>query len=146
MKAVIESIREYFDKCPLLDENARLNLDYIGVEDDIEYGIYSEPTNPVIKRYVDGGELRQHTFVFVTKTLMSSSYVQQLENIAFFDKFIEWVENQNRLKNLPILDENREPQRIDILTNGFLIANEQGKAQYQIQMNLIYKEEKQYGR
>lgn len=140
MKTVIESIRDYFDKCPLLDANARLNIDYLGLE-VVEYGIYTEPTNPVIKKYVDGAELRQHTFTFTTRNYLTSDYVEQLDNAAFFDKLIQWIETNSKQKNLPVLEGNREPQRLEILTNGYLIASEGGKAQYQIQMRLVYKEE-----
>ena len=140
IKTVIESIREYFDKCPLLKVDAKLNLDYLGLE-EVEYGIYSEPVNPLIKRYVDGDELKQHTFVFAVKNLMSDSYITQLENISFFDKFIQWIEENNKQRNLPKLEGKRQAQRLEILTNGYLIAQDEGKAQYQIQMRLIYKEE-----
>lgn len=140
IKTVIESIREYFDNCPLLKADAKLNLDYLGLE-EVEYGIYSEPVNPLIKRYVDGDELKQHTFVFAVKNLMSDSYITQLENISFFDKFIQWIEENNKQRNLPKLEGKRQAQRLEILTNGYLIAQDEGKAQYQIQMRLIYKEE-----
>ena len=140
IKTVIESIREYFDKCPLLKADAKLNLDYLGLE-EVEYGIYSEPVNPVIKKYVDGDELKQHTFVFAVKNLMSDSYITQLENISFFDRFIQWVEQNNKQRKLLQLEGKRQAQRLEILTNGYLIAQDEGKAQYQIQMRLIYKEE-----
>ncbi len=140
IKTVIESIREYFDNCPLLKADAKLNLDYLGLE-EVEYGIYSEPVNPIIKKYVDGDELKQHTFVFAVKNLMSDSYITQLENISFFDRFIQWVEQNNKQRKLPQLEGKRQAQRLEILTNGYLIAQDEGKAQYQIQMRLIYKEE-----
>lgn len=140
IKTVIESIREYFDNCPLLKADAKLNLDYLGLE-EVEYAIYSEPVNPIIKKYVDGDELKQHTFVFAVKNLMSDSYITQLENISFFDRFIQWVEQNNKKRKLPQLEGKRQAQRLEILTNGYLIAQDEGKAQYQIQMRLIYKEE-----
>ena len=141
MKTPIESIRDYFDTCPILDEKARLHLDYLGLE-PIEYAIYTEPTDPVIKKYVDGGELRQHTFIFAIRNPMSSAYVTQLENIAFFDRLIQWIEQNSREKILPKLEgNNRESQRLEILSNGYLMATENGQAQYQIQMRLVYKEE-----
>ena len=72
---------------------------------------------------------------------MSDSYVTQLENISFFDRFIEWIEENNKQRKLPKLEGKRQAQRLEILTNGYLIAQDEGKAQYQIQMRLIYKEE-----
>lgn len=140
MKTVIESIRDYFDKCELLRPDARINLNYLGLEVP-EYGIYTEPTDPIIKRYVDGAELRQHIFIFTTRNVLSSDYATQLENVAFFDKLIQWIETNNKNKVLPELEGNRQSQRLDILTNGYLMSSEGGKSQYQIQMRLVYKEE-----
>ena len=62
---ISEAIRSYFDKCPLLDSNARINIDYMG-GNAIEYGIYSEPINPIYKKYADGGTVKQFGFTFTT--------------------------------------------------------------------------------
>ena len=70
----IEAIRKYFDKCPLLDENARINVDYIGNE-AVEYAIYSEPINPIYKEYVDGGKIKQFGFTFTTINYLSLIHI-----------------------------------------------------------------------
>lgn len=134
---IIESIREYFKKCPLLDEEARISVDYIGV-DAIEYAIYSEPIDPIYKKYVDGGSLKQFGFTFTTISFYSAEIMQQLENSHFFEDFQKWIEENN--KNY-ILPEIEGAIRIDILSNGFLLDAGSDKAKYQIQLKLIYKED-----
>lgn len=139
MKAIIESIRDYFLECPYLEDEARLNVDFLG-DDPIEYGIYSEPSNQLIKKYVDGDELKQFNFIFTTRTEMSGDLVTQLENSAFFDKLIEWVYLQNKNKNYPKIERNRHPIKIEILSNGYVSSSSADTAVYQIQMSLRYME------
>ncbi len=133
----IEAIRKYFDKCPLLDEEARINIDYIGNE-VVEYAIYSEPINPIYKEYVDGGKIKQFGFTFTTINYYSAEILQQLENSNFFEDFQKWIEDNN--KNY-ILPQVKGAIKIEILTNGFLLDAEADKAKYQIQLKLIYKED-----
>ena len=139
MKAIIESIRDYFLNCPYLEDEARLNIDFLG-DDPIEYGIYSEPSNQLIKRYVDGDELKQFNFIFTTRTAMSGDLVTQLENSAFFDKLIDWVYQQNKNKNYPKIEGNRHPIKLEILSNGYVSSSNVDTAVYQIQMSLRYME------
>lgn len=133
----IEAIREYFNKCPVLDDEARINIDYIGNE-VIEYAIYSEPISPIYKEYVDGGTIKQFGFTFTTINFYSAELLQQLENSSFFEDFQAWIEENNKNHNLPLV---KGAIRIEILTNGFLLDAEADKAKYQIQLKLIYKED-----
>lgn len=139
MKSIIESIREYFLKCPYLADDVRLNIDFLG-DKALEYGIYTEPINPVIKTYVDGDVLKQFSFIFTTRNEMSGDLVTQLENSAFFDNLIEWIEEQNYNKIFPDLDGDRYPTKLEIVTNGYLSSADVGSSQYQIQMRLVYME------
>lgn len=139
MKSIIESVREYFLDCPYLEDDVRLNIDFLG-DKPLEYGIYSEPINPTIKRYVDGDELKQFAFIFTTRNHMSGDLVTQLENSAFFDDLIEWIQEQNYKKVFPKLEGDRHPTKLEIVTNGYLSSADTGSSQYQIQMRLVYME------
>ena len=139
MKSIIESVREYFLDCPYLEDDVRLNIDFIG-DQPLEYGIYSEPISPTIKKYVDGDELKQFGFIFTTRNYMSGDLVTQLENSAFFDNLIEWIQEQNNKEIYPDLEGERYPTKLEIVTNGYLSSAETGSSQYQIQMKLVYME------
>ncbi|MFO3716121.1 hypothetical protein [Anaerococcus cruorum] len=139
MKSIIESIRDYFLTCPYLKDDARLNIDFLG-DDYIEYGIYTEPTVPVLKKYVDGDELKQFNFIFAIRSPMSGDLITQLENSAFFDNLIEWVQLQNKNKNFPEIEGNRYPIKMEINNNGYISSNNTDNAVYQIQMSLKYME------
>lgn len=139
MKSIIESIREYFLDCPYLEDDVRLSVDFLG-DQPLEYGIYSEPISPTIKKYVDGDELKQFGFIFTTRNYMSGDLVTQLENSAFFDDLIEWIQEQNHKEIYPDLEGERYPTKLEIVTNGYLSSAETGSSQYQIQMRLVYME------
>ena len=134
---VIEKVRDYFDRCPLLDEKARIHVDYIGVE-AIEYGIYSEPIEPWYKKYVDGGGIRQYGFTFTTINYYSPELMQQLDNSGFYEAFVRWVEENNEKGVLPDVE---GAIRIEVLTNGFLLDAQTDRAKYQIQLKLLYRED-----
>ena len=75
---IINSIRKFMLECPHLDEFAKgINVDYL--DDEIaSYSIEEVPTNPIIKRYVDGSSVRQFEFIFASR----ESYGQEvLQNI-----------------------------------------------------------------
>lgn len=134
---IIEEIRNYFDLCPLLDSEARINIDYIGL-DNVEYAIYSEPIEPVFKRFVDGGKIKQYGFTFTTISSYSPELITQIENSGFFEQFSDWIEKNN---NADILPNVPGAIKIMVLTNGFLLDADGEKAKYQIQLKLIYKED-----
>ena len=137
---IIDKIREYFLQCPLLDELARLNVDYLGVE-PVEYTIDSQPTAPIIKQYTDGGTTKQYTFVFGSREYYGADVLQNIENSGFFEKFAEWVEEQSKKGNLPELEGNKQAISMEVLTSGYLFSASEDNARYQIQMRLIYYEE-----
>ena len=139
MKPIIESIRDYFLDCPYLEDEARLNIDFLG-DDPIEYGIYSEPSLTTIKKYVDGDELKQFNFVFATQTTMTGDLVTQLENRSFFDGLIEWIWQQNKNKNYPSLEGKRYSIKMEVVNNGYISTANATNAVYQIQMSLKYME------
>lgn len=137
---IIEKIRDYFLDCPLLDELARLNVDYLGV-DPTQYTIDSVPTTSIVKSYVDGGALKQYVFVFGSREYYGADVLQNLENSGFYERFSSWIEEQNELSNLPKLSNGRNSEKLEVLTSGYLFDASEDNARYQLQCRLIYYED-----
>jgi len=137
---IIDSIRTYFLDCPLLENFAKLNVDFLGI-DPTEYTIDSQPTSPVIKRYADGGTLKQYIFVFGSREYYGPDTLQNLENSGFYEQFSDWVEQQSNMGNLPKLSGNRRPLFMEVLTTGYLFDASEDNARYQIQCRLVYYED-----
>ena len=138
--SIIESIREYMSRCPLLSEG-NINVDFLGSE-NIEYSIETVPCEPVIKYYVGGASLRQYEFIIASREFYSTDVVQNIQNSAFYEKLAEWIEEKSRNKILPVLEnEKQSAQKLEILTHGALISEDAKTAVYQIQLRLIYIQE-----
>lgn len=140
-ESIIKSLEEYFLKCDMLKDGC-LRVDYMG-EKPIEYAIEVLPCDPILKKYIGGDTVRQYLFAFGSKEFYSQERQQNIENSAFYERFAEWVENQNESGNLPILPENMEAQDLQVISSGYLYgASNQNAARYQIQLRLKYYQKK----
>ena len=133
---IIESIRNYLLTCPLLNDS-RVNIDWLGAE-TAEYSIDGSPVNPIVKRYADGGTVRQFNFVFSSVEAYGQDVLNNIENSGFYEDFAEWLEKQNKAQSLPKMDNGRKAISIEALNTGYLFENTADRARYQIQCRLLY--------
>lgn len=141
---VIESIRNFIKKCPYLEEfegAIRIGIDYLS-NDTTTYSIEKVPCNPIIKKYVDGSCKKQELFIFTSRESYGQDVFNNLENINFYEKFAEWIEEMNIKGELPLLDNKKEAEKLEVTSNGYAFQTDVDKAQYQIQLRLIYIEER----
>lgn len=134
---ILDGIREYFLSCNFLKDGV-LNVDYL--PHDVGYSMEPMPTEPIIKKYVDGGALKQFQFLFCSREPWGNDTITNIENNGFYEELSQWIENNNIKRFLPNLGNAREPQRIEVLTSGYLMGNTEDTAIYQIQLRLIYYE------
>lgn len=139
MSSVIEYIRNQIMKCPLLEGDA-VNVDYIG--ESMTYSIDALPCNPVLDKYVDGGEKKQFQFAFTSKEQYDEDSRVNIENSSFFEKFEEWLGKLGNWKNpFPEMDGKKTPVRFEVLNKGYLYDVEEVYAQYRIECRFIYEQE-----
>ena len=113
-------------------------IDYLGSKAG-EYTIDLIPGESIVKRYADGGSIRKLIFVFASKEYYGSDVRTNIENSGFYERFSNWVEEQNAIDNLPNID---GIQGVNCLTCGYLFdVDGADMAKYQIQMELIYYRE-----
>lgn len=136
VKSKIELIKVWLEKCTFLN-GGKINVDYLK-EDIGNYSIDQTPSNPVVKTYTDGEKLKQITFDFSVQAPISSKAIINLANSKFCEDFMKWVEEQNKLGNLPEINGIRE---IICTSPGYLLQKTETTAVYIIQMNCQYDEE-----
>ncbi|SHI01441.1 hypothetical protein SAMN02745196_02345 [Clostridium collagenovorans DSM 3089] len=102
------------------------------------YFIAELPSEPIIKNYLDGSTLRQFVFVLASKETYGPEIAQELDKSQFYEKFVKWLENQNKDGILPVLDDGREARSIQAITTGHTFNIDINKARYQIQCKLTY--------
>lgn len=140
--SIIESIRDYIMACPHLGELAKVNVDFLP-EDPATYSIEQTPSEPVVKKYLDGTTDRQITFVFACRMFYSDELINNINNSGFFEKFQDWLFNNSEEGILPELDDGLIPDRIEAISSGYLydISGDLSNARYQIQCRLLYEKE-----
>ena len=137
---IIKALRDYIRTCPHLDafNNAiKVNVNYL--EPDVDtYSIEEVPIEPIIKRYVNGDSVRQYAFIFTSREPYGVDVLQNIDNSGFYEKFADWIENQNNNEILPLLDNGLEPLEIKVTSTGYAFAVTEDTAQFQIQLKLKY--------
>lgn len=134
--SMMEAIRDYICTCPCL-KDGKIRVDYLG-DSAREYTIDSVPTSEIVKTYVDGGTLRQLTFIFASREPYGSEARKNLENNGFYEDFATWLEEQDAAGIYPDLGLDKIPQRIQALTCGYMFDGNTDNARYQIQCRLVY--------
>ncbi len=130
----MEAIKEWIETCPYLN-NGKLNVDYLG-DKVYSYSIDKTPTQPRMQKFVDGfGGKYQMTFDFTIQLPLSPVIIDNLTNSQFGEDFIEWVETENRLRNLPNID---GAFSIECTSPNYVLQKKETQAIYIIQMNFTY--------
>lgn len=137
--SIIEAITEFIGSCPLLEDGV-LRVDAMG-ENAIEYTVETGIFDPLLKRYVNGDEYRQYQFNFGSREYYSMDRIQNIQNSSFYEKFADWIDEQNRIGNVPDLPEHCYAEEIEVLSNGYMFDGSMRNARYQIQLRLLYQKE-----
>lgn len=135
-KSKMEKIKEFIETCSLLDGD-KINVDYL--KDEVySYSIDRTPTQPKVTKFIDGcGAKKQITFDFTVTAPISSKVVTNLANSKFGEDFVEWIETQQRIRNLPDID---GAFSIECTSPSYILQKTQTTAIYIIQMNFTYYE------
>lgn len=137
---IIDALKEYFEKECSLVSGKRLNVNCLDSKPH-SCTIEPTPTEMVVKKYSDGGSLRQYAFVFATREYFDNDMQENLATAMFYEKFALWIEKQNEDGCFPKLEDGLTPVCFEILSTGYLYKIDEPKARYQIQMRLIYEKE-----
>lgn len=145
MKRIIESIREYIDTFESLKKITDLNIEYRPTN-EIHYLVEEIPMemDGIINEDIVGNTTRVYQFALITMFKYDERIKSDIENSAFFDDFQEWVEQNNKNKILPVLEDDRlSSMKIETLTTPYLIWDEvaMSKAKYMVKCQLIYEKE-----
>lgn len=143
MSSIINAVREYISTCPYLEEGRILGVDRLGA-DPIEYTIDTVPCEPIIKEYTGGSTERQFEFIFGSCEKYGQDILQNIFNSEFYEKFADWIERNNWNRIYPDLGEFRTVNKIEILTNGSAFEVGSNTSRYQIQMRIVYFQDRRY--
>lgn len=132
-KAKMELIKEFLETCPLL-KKGKVNLDYIK-EKPQSYSIDETPVTPELNKFPDGGRRLQIQFDFSIQA--SFSVLENIKNSKFCDDFTSWIYKQNKINNLPKID---NICWIICTGRGTILQTTEKTAIYVIPMQVAYDE------
>ena len=134
MASKMEKIKKWIETCPLLEGN-KINVDYL--DDDVySYSIDKTPTQPQVEKFIDGiGGKYQITFDFTVQLPLSPDVIDNLTNSQFGEDFMEWIDTQNMLENLPDID---GAFSIECTSPNYVLQKQDTIVMYIIQMNFTY--------
>ncbi|MDU7363036.1 chloramphenicol resistance protein [Clostridium sp.] len=142
---IIDALRDYIRNCPHLDtfNNAiKVNVNYLEGNPDT-YSIEEVPINPIVRKYVNGDSIRQYAFIFTSREPYGIDVLQNIDNSGFYEKFADWIENNNDKGIFPLLDNGLETLAIEVTSTGYAFAVTEDTAQFQIQLRLKYLKRKE---
>lgn len=135
---MINAIRNYLLTYDYFEKNdSFINVNFL----DVDIGSFSlvpVPTQPLIKKYIDGSSIKQFEFALTSKNTFSEDYAKNIENCGFYLDFENWIDKNNDLGIYPELPEGMEARKIETTTNGILINNETSECIYEITLKLKY--------
>ncbi len=134
---IAESVRSFLKTCPAL-EDGRLNVDFLP-EEAASRSVDVTPAAPVLKRYIDGSTLRQFSFALAARALYGEEIRQQLDNLALFESFSDWLDQKNRARCFPDLGSGRRVTGLEVTNSGHVSAPGVNAARYQIQCRMLYE-------
>lgn len=137
--SIIKGITDFFLKCPLLKDGV-FRVDALG-EAPVEYTIETGIFTPIVRTYVNGDTERRYQFNFGSREFYSMDRIRNIENSSFYEKFANWVEEQNWNGNFPEMPEKCTPTELTVLSPGYIYDMTMKNARYQIQLQLNYYKE-----
>ncbi len=137
---ILDTLRKFIEtECPLVS-GKKIKVNYLG-EKPQSYTIDAVPANPVVRKYPDGGSLKQYLFVFASREFYDAQVWSNLDVMAFYEAFSNWIDRVNQTGNLPRLSGGLTALRLEVVSGGYLFSSESGDARYQIQCKLLYEQE-----
>lgn len=130
---VFEAIRAYMETCPLLDRS--VNIDFLPAEP--AYSIEFVPSDPIWRRYVDGGGIQQLNFSFTAGLPADGDPRTMAANLELVQGVLNWITEQDKAHNYPDLP-GYKAIKLEIVSQGYLYSEGGDLAAYQAQFRVLF--------
>ena len=137
-KQIIDYIRDFILACSFL-QGGKVNVDGLGV--DMSYSVDPLPCGPVLKKYTDGGAVKQFQFALISREPYSADERECIKSSGFYKQFEEWINQKDRTKDHPDIGNKKTPLSISIIQDRYLYGTDSSLAKYEIQCRLEYEQE-----
>ena len=136
----IDKLRGYL--CDVINtltnrENSQINADMLSKNVN-NYSLDKIPTASVVMKWINGDEIRKDVFSFRSRKEYSTNEIINLQNIGFFEEFEKAIKTNNKKGVLP---EINGIESIECLNCGTMLRADTNTAIFDIQIQIIYREE-----
>ena len=138
----ITKLRDYlYNVVSEINKNIKeINADALN-KDINSYSLNRIPTDPVIENWIIGSLVKRDVYDFRSRCAYSYNDIENLNNIGFFEKFENVIKEKNDKKEFPQIE---GIESIECLNCGTLLDVEKSTAEFDIQIQVTYREEKTY--
>lgn len=120
------------------DKSYQINANML--DNDINnYSLDKIPTASTVSKWVNGAEIHRDVYSFRSRMAYSQDTINNLLNIGFFEKFESIIKSNNKKGILP---EINGIQNIECLNCGTMNSADTSTAEFDIQLQITYREEK----
>ena len=118
-------------------KNYQINADMLS-NDINNYSLDKIPTNNTVEKWITGEEIRKDVFSFRSRKAYSQDAINNLSNIGFFEIFENIIKSNNKKGILPDI---KGIKSIECLNCGTMARAETKTAEFDIQIQITYREE-----
>lgn len=141
-----DSVKVYFE--PKVQELAGNILNFnFSPESDDSFALVTNYAGKVGKEYINGDKEKAYGFaIVIVKSYSTDGDDLNLQCMNFVQKFMEWLEEQERKKNYPVFPQNCKIHKMEVLQNMPNLAGvnaEEGWARYMVQCQILYREQEE---
>lgn len=138
-----EAVKEYFEKKVMELIGKTMNFNFSD-EEGPDIAFVTNYSDRVIKKYIRAGADKEYGFSIII-TARYSTDEDDLNMIAmnFAQKFMDWIEQQDKEKIYPQFPENCQIKKMEVLQNMPNLAGinaKEGLARYMVQSRIVYFE------
>lgn len=134
-----DKMREYMLTCPYLS-GTKVNINCLGT-DSMICTIDNVAVEPVIKKYCDGGTLKQAKFVLAIRDRYDENLNENLKIAMLLEEIEAWIGEQNSKDVLPELDDEKSVcEGIEVTKTGHLYDTSMGSGRWQTEIRMIYRQ------
>ena len=120
------------------DKSYQINANML--DNDINnYSLDKIPTASTVSKWINGVEIHRDVYSFRSRMAYSQDTINNLLNIGFFEKFESIIKSNNKKGILP---EINGIQNIECLNCGTMNSADTSTAEFEIQIQITYREEK----
>lgn len=139
--SLVDALREWFRGCPLLQQRAKVGVDYLP-DTATEYAVYEVPSTIRYVENVLGEEIpadkQTQNFTFAAKLPYGADVAQNALNAAFYEAVVLWIFQKNDAREFPTFPGGKITS-INATLTAYPASVGSDVAMYQIQVKVTYR-------